>query len=472
MNRLSKSFLEQFDQLNQLWDDNENLRALARIIMIIIFLILIVWIGSLILPFLEADVDRAFLEALPQVPTIAAEPTQVVQQTEQSLSEEPTEEEPITTIQPPDALIERLRTLIMSINWRYIRFIILPISAFLVVIIAGAYFVNDIYALPQLRHGLKYVISSIFGIMYPYLVIAKGKKQLKEGQLNTLDKIGGPGFVIVKPGNAVIFKNLNGPLKKVGITRPEFLKRFEKIGPIANLDEQHNHEAEFGPITTKDGIKVKLQDINYRFRIISDPRTLENPYPIKENALKRMAGNRSVGPHGMPTWRENVHTLVKSALTAYINSHTIDFLTAPRTDKQDPRNNMRQTMLSEASTRSLSGIGAELLWIDVGHIDIVGTEVDEERVNLWAADWVGNAEAARAYGEAKRQAYREIGRAEAQAEMIIGITRAFEEMDINNDPKENIRNMLLSRTSQILDLMSRKNKETDSKEEEVNDKNK
>lgn len=471
MNRLLQSFVEQFDPLRKLWDEDENLRALARIIMIIIFLVVIVWFGSLFLPFLEDDVDRAFLQALPQVQTIEPSPIPAEQQPEQPTPDGPTEEQPLTTIQPLDTTLGRLRALFMRINWRYARFIIIPISAFIVILIAGAHFVNDVYALPQLRQGLQYVISSMFGTMYPRLLIDKGKKQLKEGQFNTLDKIGGPGYVIVQPGNAVLFKNLRGP-SGVGITRSVFLKRFETIGPIANLDEQHNHEDEFGPITTKDGLKVKLQDINYRFRIISStPRSLKNPYPFDMDAVKRMAGNRSVGPHGMPTWRANVHILVKSALTSYINSHTIDFLTAPREGEQDPRNNIRQTMLSEASTRGLRDIGAELLWIDVGHIDIVGSEVDEERVNLWAADWVGNAEAARAYGEAKRQAYREIGRAEAQAEMIIGITRAFEEMDINNDPKATIRNMLLSRTAQILDLMSSKDKDTDSKKEKDHDEN-
>ncbi|MCJ7623331.1 MAG: hypothetical protein MUO76_07490, partial [Anaerolineaceae bacterium] len=202
MNRLFQSFSEPYNQLKKLWDEDENLRALARIVIIIIFLVVIVWIGSLVLPFLEDDVDRAFLEAIPQVPTIEPEPTPVELQPEQPTPEVADGEQLITTIQPLDTTMEKLRTFFMRIKWRYARFIIIPISAFVVILIAAAYFVNDVYALPQLRHGLQYVISSMFGIMYPRLLIDKGKKQLEEGQFNQLDVIGGPGYVIVQPGNA------------------------------------------------------------------------------------------------------------------------------------------------------------------------------------------------------------------------------------------------------------------------------
>jgi hypothetical protein len=198
-----------------------------------------------------------------------------------------------------------------------------------------------------------------------------------------------------------------------------------------------------------------MVDINYRFRVVSStPRSLENPYPFDLDAIRKMAANRTVGVKGVSTWRQSVSGVIKSALTRFINDHTIDFLTAPRTEDQDPRNDMRAAMMSERNLQTLQNLGAELLWIDVGHIDIIGGEVNQERVNFWAADWVGSAEATRAFGEAKRLAYQEIGRAEAQAEMIMSIAHAMDDVNPQKGSTENIRNILLARTAQIIDAMS------------------
>jgi hypothetical protein len=99
-------------------------------------------------------------------------------------------------------------------------------------------------------------------------------------------------------------------------------------------------------------------------------------------------------------------------------------------------------------------LGTELLWIDVGHIDIVDPGVDSGRLDLWATDWIGNASNIRADGEAVRQAYQELGRAEAQSEYIMSITNELKNIDMSGDPRENLRRILLVRTAQILDAMA------------------
>ena len=454
--RPQKGFFSQIEQLFRLLDEEESLRALARIILVIIFLVSVIWLGSWLLPKMETAANQLFEEAV-QPPTPLPIPTPAATLPGQPTSVMPTQEQvkptPIPIQPPPQTTLKRLGEIFRGLRWEYLRLAFAPLVAFALVLLAGAYFIKDVYALPQLRMGLRYVVTSIFGWNYPVLVIDGGRRQLKEGEFNLLDKVGGPGTVIVQPGNAVLFNNLRGP-SGVGITRSVFLRRFETIGMIANLDEQHHHENELGPITTKDGIKVSLQDINYRFRVISStPRSLQNPYPFDIDSIRKMAANRTVGADGIASWRSSVSGILRSALINYINDHTIDFLTAPRQGKSDPRNDMREVILAK-SQRPLVTVGAELLWIDVGHIDIIGSEVDEERVNFWAVDWVGSAEAARAFGEAKRQAYQEIGRAEAQAEMIMSIAHALEDLNLQQSPSDNIRNILLARTAQIIDAMA------------------
>ncbi len=480
--RPQKGFLDQLSQIKRILDEDESLRALARIIAVILFLVVVVWLGTWLVPALENYADNLYDRLLRPTATMFPTPIPSPEATLPVTPEAPTPGGPTLTptatpvpipIQPPSqTLINRLRDFIATLKWETLRLAITPLVAFSIILLAAAYFIKDVYALPQLRMGLSYVFYSMFGTNYPRLVIDGGKKQLKEGEFNLLDKIGGPGYVVVQPGNAVLFSRLRGP-SGVGITRSVFLKRFETISMIASLDEQHYNEEELGPITTKDGIKVTLRDINYRFRVVSStPRSLQNPYPFDQEAIRKMAANRTVNTFGISSWRQNVNGMIRSALINYINDHTIDFLTAPREGGIDPRSDMRAAMMSERSLRTFETVGAELLWIDVGHIDINGSEVDAERVNFWAADWVGSADAARAFGDAKRQAYQEIARAEAQAEMIMGIAHSLENMNMYNDPGDNIRNILLTRTAQIIDAISHAEDQSEKKKvKRQNDQN-
>ena len=72
---------------------------------------------------------------------------------------------------------------------------------------------------------------------------------------------------------------------------------------------------------------------------------------------------------------------------------------------------------------------------------------------MWAADWMGSAKVAHAYGEARLLAYQELGRAEAQAELIVSITQALEGIPISGDSVQSLKNILMARTAQLLDAL-------------------
>lgn len=115
--------------------------------------------------------------------------------------------------------------------------------------------------------------------------------------------------------------------------------------------------------------------------------------------------------------------------------------------------------------KRLAGLGAELLWIDVGHIMIEDESVDDLRTNLWSADWAGDASEIRAYGKSVRQAYQELGRAEAQADLIMSIAGALKEAGVSDKMgSENIRKLLLARTAQLLTTVHDKAKKLELEE--------
>ena len=350
------------------------------------------------------------------------------------------------------------------------RYMIAPFCAVVGVVIAGGLFIRDVYELESLKQAIQYVTSSLFGINYPHITIDGGEVVTNKNEVNVLDVIGGPGFAVIQPGNAVLFRSLRHP-SRAGMTRSYFMAPFEVIGQVASLDDQHGFKEKLVTMT-KDGIQVTLCDVHFRFRIMPIEengqlidRSLDNPYPYSEEALSNMAYNLSVEAKGLESWHEAVKRMAVGGITEYINSHTIDHLTAPFQNGQDPRGTLHDELFSPASAARFKNLGAELLWVDVGHIDIVNEEVDKTRLDLWAADWIGDADVARAYGDAKRLAYQELGRAEAQAEIIIGITQSLEQVELSEDPQdpaETMKKMLLLRTAQVLDAIAEKKpKKTD-----------
>jgi hypothetical protein len=99
-------------------------------------------------------------------------------------------------------------------------------------------------------------------------------------------------------------------------------------------------------------------------------------------------------------------------------------LATPRYQDKESREEIKKNIFSKGTREKLRNLGAELLWVDIGHFDIPD-KVTEQRVKTWQAKWHGIAERERAEGEAFRLTYLEQGRAEAQAELIMKIVKIW-----------------------------------------------
>lgn len=347
-----------------------------------------------------------------------------------------------------------------ALNPYGLRYMLAPLAAFVFVLIAGSFYVRDIYALPTLSYALRYVAASMFTWRYPRLVIDKGVAQVKKSEINLLKEIGGPGYVSIEPGSAAIFRYLREPGPSL-ISTTHFMAPFETIAQTVDLDEQQEKKEEIKAVT-RDGINVVLRDVHIRYRIKQQAqdgtavrRSLADPYPLDPNALQNMLYNLSVPADGIVKWRDSVEGAVIGQITEYIASHTIDQLTAPRDGFTNPRVELL-SVLTERVKKPLNDLGAELLWIDVGHLDISYDLVDEQRTSLWASEWVGDTTVSRSYTEAIRQAYQEMGRAQAQAEIILSIADALGSANLPHNTNDNLRKLLLARTAQVLDSLSTK----------------
>lgn len=338
-----------------------------------------------------------------------------------------------------------------------IRTVVTPFFLFFLSLHIGALYVQDFYELDSYGIALRFLTASIFGFGAPRLIVAESQKQLKPDEVNLLDLIGGPGALIVQPGNVVLVESPPSILRVYGNGRYE-VKKFEHIRDIVSLEEQHGELAQVAA-SSKDGIDVIAREIRYRYRIQrpAGGGSLVSPYPYDEEAVKKMVYNRSVTKDGINTWDKTLAFLVDTAISDYINQHTLDELISPAYRGSTPREEICNTLKSSRVRDDMALRGAELLWFDIGHFEVPEKTTAEQRLSVWQAEWMGDANRTRSVGEAQRLTQQEMGRAEGQAEMLMSIAHALEHIGVSGDSRQHMRNLVLVRTAQILEAMSAEN---------------
>ena len=353
----------------------------------------------------------------------------------------------------------------LSLWWdagiKSLRYILIPILALAIPLLVGAHYVQDIYELDSYWVGLRYLIACMFALGYPRLEIAEGKKQISLFETNTMAQIGGPGYIMVRPGNVVLCERLKRP-SEVLAAGWHFVTRHEFIKDIADLNDQHGLIEKSGPVLSKDGILVSVHDIHFLYRLWGSRReggqtgrTPENPYPYSIQAVRNMIYNRVKQSSGLGEWHAAVQSVVEGTIGDYIRGNQVDAVTAPPSSGTDPRLAIRKNLMGPGARNRLKDIGAELVWFDIGYFS-VEEEVEDQRINTWSADWIGNAKMAHAYGEAQRQVFEELGRAEAQAEIIMSVVNALGDLGIPADRKSEANlTILLMRTGQVLETLSK-----------------
>ena len=114
-----------------------------------------------------------------------------------------------------------------------------------VALIIGAYVILNQYyiaAFTGLDHGAarRILFSVLFNFNYPYLLVRNGDWEVLTKWAGILGGLGGPGILIVQPGNAVVMHS-GGKITRVetgGIVMPR--SRFETILRVVNLAPRDN----------------------------------------------------------------------------------------------------------------------------------------------------------------------------------------------------------------------------------------
>jgi hypothetical protein len=350
------------------------------------------------------------------------------------------------------------------ISWRYA---LPPIAATVGAMLWGARYVQDVFELGSYTRSFRFLVAAMFGIWHSTLVIEEGRKKVKPGEENLLEVVGGPGYILIRPGSVVVTEGIHG-FSHVRNTGRYYLPRFEHVQEIIGLEEQAG-EIESIKTMTGDCIQVKINNVHYHYRLrpseqISNysesMRVGYNPY---EEAAHHMAyGRRVLAEGGLNSWLKTLNFVVDSEITNWINDHTLDELTAPQRNRGtwtenplDPRSAIGDRLMSESVQNRFKVFGAELRWVDIGRFEALDPAVAEQRLKTWQSQLLSEANRVRVEGEAERIYQEEIGRAEAQIHVLNTILQLFRDPVLGQTADEKILNVLLSNIISLLDRTNR-----------------
>jgi hypothetical protein len=372
----------------------------------------------------------------------------------------------LDTLEIPPALrplVEFFVSFLLPQTWRHL---IPPLLGFVLALYMGARFLQNLLELPAVGQAWSHITTSLFGGAYPTMTVIEGRVEVPEPDTNPLLKIGGPGWVEIKLGNAAIFERGAGPsaVRGAGVY---FMPRWETLREAFDLREVERSRTEV-PVFTKDGIPLVLDGVRVRFRLRTrGKRTEAEPYPVLVSAVRRAAYNRTVSEKGLSNWSDMVTGAAVGTITGWISKRLMNELIAPPVNVEDfdgeeasPRN-YRQSLhllFQQGDTRKrFADMGAEILWVSVGHLrpdpnidpDVVNPEDAQGRDRIhgqMVETWKSQSQALMLEEEAEAQGYAEwlndTARVQAQVEMIQTITRGLRSAHDLNVP---ISDLILAR---------------------------
>jgi len=336
-------------------------------------------------------------------------------------------------------------------------FVLLMLLAFAYSYISAGRYLKDLYELPDLGVAIEYLAAcSFFPSMRPKIKVSNGKLVTKDDEINIIERIGGPGIVIVENKNVVLFEKLTGYSQVVGEGK-QHIHRYEFIREAMSLDEQHC-PLDVVEAKTVDGIRVRVNQIHIRYKL----RERENLWTTAigetidgeayRNAIKNLSDNRLVSESGLLSLDSTVKGIIAAAIQRYINQHTIDQIITPEDQNVDSRQALKAELEGAEVRRQLMAIGARLVGMQLGAFEFPDTPIDKFRLGKWKETKRGEIKVLQAQGDAYELSRQDAVRSQTQVEMIRGIISALEDLRI--DDVRDLDALIQFRTAQILDMWS------------------
>lgn len=300
----------------------------------------------------------------------------------------------------------------------------LPVLAGLVFgLVIAARYLSDLFELDRFEIAWRYLTGAVYGLSTPKLRINSGERDNLDAN-NPIKRIGGPGVVQIHLGYAAVFENIEGIPSIYGLSsspradhslstengstaaRASYaLRGFERLRDVVDLRDRITR-VESIRAETRDGVSVVAEDAQMVFRVFGgdQERSLSNPYPFTEDAIRRIVYAQPVETRGRRTPAEALKEIVRTEIRSFVGRYTIDEFLALQPyrrlefdeaqDEQDQGQQEIQIPRSELTARfhtaelfdRLKEQGLEMDWVGVGTwriSDLQDVAGDETLIRTW-----------------------------------------------------------------------------------------
>jgi regulator of protease activity HflC (stomatin/prohibitin superfamily) len=294
-------------------------------------------------------------------------------------------------------------------------------------LISASYVVLNQYqvaALTGLDNGSSrgILFSLLFNTNYPYLLVKDGQVTVQAKSAGILRGLGGPGLIIVSPGNAVVLES-GGKITRVeigGIVRQR--NRFETIFKVVNLTPRDNVPRSPAPepdaeapaaaaavagrkkerntlnLLTKDRISLDMDVVVFfNIRRIQPPAELEPPFGSQAmpngdrstDALDAYQVSKEdvlLAATGFSNWEKAVPALAQATLRDVVGQLSLDELFEAPSDGAPPR--LRRLVCREVQEKTnavVEPLGVTVTAIVINEVDLpadIGAQVKAQ----WLAE--------------------------------------------------------------------------------------
>jgi hypothetical protein len=254
-------------------------------------------------------------------------------------------------------------------------------------------YLTDLFELNSPAIADRYLQSAVFGIGYDTLNVDQAELD-QLNQSSPLLRIGGPGYLQVHLGFAVVMEASNGLPRVYGPDQRRFIEGFERLRDVVDLRDQLREIDEVRAVTA-DGIEVHARDVQMVFRVYGggQNRSLEAPYPYTEAAIRRLVYGRPVTEDGTRPLADELAELAANEIRSFVSSLTLEAFLAlqPEGDsanggpeRPDPttapgvfhisRRRLTDRFHTPKAKARLQEHGLELDWVGVGTWEVAGDD--------------------------------------------------------------------------------------------------
>ncbi len=280
---------------------------------------------------------------------------------------------------------------------------LLPVLAGLLLgIVISARYLSDLFELDRFSISWRYLIGALYGLSTPKLHINTGEKDALDSN-NPVRRIGGPGIIQTHLGFAAVFESIDGVPRIYGLAQsmqnelsnqhsatPQAsyaISGFERLRDVVDLRDRIA-KVDSIMAETRDGVRVVAQDAQMVFRVFGgdQERSLSNPYPFSEDAIRRIVYAQPVQTGKRRTPADTLKDIVRAEIRAFVQRYSLDEFLAlqPYRRLVTQENHASKVDLSDDGQGSIQIPRAELT--ERFHTPDLHTRLREQGLEL---DWVG-----------------------------------------------------------------------------------